>query len=219
MKKLKNTKGITLIALVVTIIVLIILAGISISLVLGNNGIVTKAKQGRKETERASAIEQAKMDIMAWVTDKTSKNEESTLNDEKVQEILTGKSYVKTANATSFITVKGEYEIPYSEIYNKTLIAETYGLRADGKFYCNPSSTTSDFDGMHWNRTQSGFVYDSEHFIRWQSGAYVEEFQEGDGVEKLFCVWDSDGDISLGEVLEYDMFDEDGNFVRTEYLD
>ena len=40
----RNTKGITLIALVVTIIVLIILAGVSINLVFGNLGIVTKAK-------------------------------------------------------------------------------------------------------------------------------------------------------------------------------
>lgn len=44
---LKGQKGITLVALVVTIIVLIILAGVSIALVLGDNGIVTKAKQGK----------------------------------------------------------------------------------------------------------------------------------------------------------------------------
>lgn len=44
---LKGQKGITLIALVVTIIVLIILAGVSISLVFGNRGVVTKAKEGR----------------------------------------------------------------------------------------------------------------------------------------------------------------------------
>lgn len=43
---LKGQKGITLVALVVTIIVLIILAGVSIALVLGDNGIVTKAKGG-----------------------------------------------------------------------------------------------------------------------------------------------------------------------------
>lgn len=44
---LKGQKGITLVALVVTIIVLIILAGVSIALVLGDNGIVTKAKQAK----------------------------------------------------------------------------------------------------------------------------------------------------------------------------
>lgn len=51
---LKGQKGITLVALVVTIIVLIILAGISISLVLGDNGIVTKAKAGRENYQYAA---------------------------------------------------------------------------------------------------------------------------------------------------------------------
>jgi len=41
---LKNRKGITLVALVVTIVVLLILAGVSINLVLGNNGIIAKAQ-------------------------------------------------------------------------------------------------------------------------------------------------------------------------------
>lgn len=44
---LKEQKGITLVALVVTIIVLIILAGVSIALVLGDNGIITRARAGR----------------------------------------------------------------------------------------------------------------------------------------------------------------------------
>jgi len=59
---MKNVKGITLIALVITIVVLIILAGVAISLSIGENGIFNKAKyasesyaneQGREETEIA----------------------------------------------------------------------------------------------------------------------------------------------------------------------
>jgi len=60
--KLNNTKGITLVALVVTIIVLIILAGISISLVLGNNGIITKAKDARNNYIKSANEEQSKLD-------------------------------------------------------------------------------------------------------------------------------------------------------------
>ena len=47
---LKNKKGITLVALVVTIVVLLILAGVSINLVLGNNGIVKKAQDAKTKT-------------------------------------------------------------------------------------------------------------------------------------------------------------------------
>ena len=59
MKKcLKTKNGITLIALVVTIVVLLILAGVSISLVLDKNGIIQKSKDARREYGQAKANEQ-----------------------------------------------------------------------------------------------------------------------------------------------------------------
>ena len=60
-KQLRNKNGITLIALVVTIIVLIILAGVSISLVLGDNGIITKAKEAKQNTEIAKVEEEVQL--------------------------------------------------------------------------------------------------------------------------------------------------------------
>ena len=51
---LKNKKGITLVALVITIVVLLILAGVSINLVLGNNGIIAKAKDAETKSAEAS---------------------------------------------------------------------------------------------------------------------------------------------------------------------
>ena len=53
MRKTKENAGITLIALVVTIVVLLILAGISINYVLGENGIVRKAQDARERTKEA----------------------------------------------------------------------------------------------------------------------------------------------------------------------
>ena len=58
LRKAKEEKGITLIALVITIIVLLILAGITLSMVLGPNGIINRAKQAKEETERAALNEQ-----------------------------------------------------------------------------------------------------------------------------------------------------------------
>ena len=58
----KKAKGITLVALVVTIIVLIILAGVSISLVLGNNGIISKAREARTDYQLAANLEQLEID-------------------------------------------------------------------------------------------------------------------------------------------------------------
>ena len=51
---MKNNKGITLVALVGTIVVLLILAGVSINLVLGNNGIIAKAQEAKTKSAEAS---------------------------------------------------------------------------------------------------------------------------------------------------------------------
>ena len=50
----KNQRGITLVALVVTIVVLLILAGVSINSVLGDNGIIAKAKEAQRKSAEAS---------------------------------------------------------------------------------------------------------------------------------------------------------------------
>lgn len=57
----KTEKGITLVALVVTIIVLLILAGVSIATLFGENGIITMAQKAKKETEEASKKEQQQL--------------------------------------------------------------------------------------------------------------------------------------------------------------
>ena len=58
LKRGKEQKGITLIALVVTIIVLIILAGVSINMLVGENGIINMAQRAKNETEQAAKDEQ-----------------------------------------------------------------------------------------------------------------------------------------------------------------
>lgn len=63
-KKIKQTEGITLIALVITIIVLLILAGISIAMLTGDNGLLTKAKESEIKTDIATTKEQIKIEIM-----------------------------------------------------------------------------------------------------------------------------------------------------------
>ena len=54
---MRNNKGITMIALIITIIVLLILAGISIAMLTGNNGLLEKAKTAKEETKNAEEQE------------------------------------------------------------------------------------------------------------------------------------------------------------------
>ena len=62
--KLKERKGITLIALVITIIVLLILAGVSIAMLTGENGILNQANKAKTETAYKGAEEKVKLAIM-----------------------------------------------------------------------------------------------------------------------------------------------------------
>ena len=71
MKTQKKDKGITLIALVITIIVLLILASVSISMLTGDNGILTQAQRAKEETEKAAREEERDLaELEAIVTGK-----------------------------------------------------------------------------------------------------------------------------------------------------
>ena len=61
-EKIKTNKGITLIALVITIIVLLILAGVSIAMLTGENGILTQAQNAKNRTEEAEVQEKADLE-------------------------------------------------------------------------------------------------------------------------------------------------------------
>ena len=60
-----NNKGITLIALVITIIVLLILAGVSIAMLTGQNGILTQASNAKSDTAKAEIAEKVNMAVQA----------------------------------------------------------------------------------------------------------------------------------------------------------
>ena len=57
----KENKGITLIALVITIIVLLILAGVTISTLAGDNGLITKANEAKVVTEKSALREEIEL--------------------------------------------------------------------------------------------------------------------------------------------------------------
>ena len=81
----KNTKGITLITLVVTIIVLLILAGVSISMLTGQNGILTQAQKAKEETEKAAKEEELKLNsIEDYMITDGSYNKEKGVNEPRI---------------------------------------------------------------------------------------------------------------------------------------
>ena len=63
LKTKTDQKGITLIALVITIIVLLILAGVAIATLLGDNGIITRATTAKEKTQQAGAVERVQVEV------------------------------------------------------------------------------------------------------------------------------------------------------------
>ena len=71
-KDCNKNRGITLIALVITIIVLLILAGVTIAALSGDNGILTKAKEAKEKTEQAQKEEEKTLSNMESILNNTS---------------------------------------------------------------------------------------------------------------------------------------------------
>ena len=90
-KKLEEKRGITLIALVITIIVLLILAGVTIATLTGDNGILTKAQEASENTKRANAEEQVKLAVAASIGTDGKINMDTLNNELKKIEGLTYK--------------------------------------------------------------------------------------------------------------------------------
>ena len=67
---MKKNNGITLIALVITIIVLLILAGISIAMLTGDNGLLNRAKDAGEKTKEKGAIEKVQLMLDDYMTEK-----------------------------------------------------------------------------------------------------------------------------------------------------
>ena len=80
-KGIKQTKGITLIALVITIIILLILAGISIAMLTGQNGLLTKALKAKEE----HLISQYKEEINLIIAEEVVERNKRRANDSKLR--------------------------------------------------------------------------------------------------------------------------------------
>ena len=123
--KKKTNKGITLIALVITIVVLLILAGVTISAVSGENGILTRAADSKEKTEIADIKEELQRKIL-----EEQITNDGDLTETALETILTSKGTL--SDETDILdrklkTTKGNYEIPVRDIWNGTFTGGTSG--------------------------------------------------------------------------------------------
>ena len=160
-KTLKNSeKAITLISLVVTIIVLLILAGISISMLSGDNGILQKATDAKINTEKAQIIENAQTDILAQQTD----NKGANITKEQLATILN--KYFKPTETTSIpdevssehdlelTTIDDKYTINLSKIFKGKILTQnnvvTIGEKYENNWIGKKISYTANNGESNW---------------------------------------------------------------------
>ena len=104
----KNERGITLIALVVTIVVLLILAGVSISMLTGENGIITQAQESKLQTEIGKEKEYITLSVSAIRGDKISRGDTSEITSGELQNEIN--KYTDEATVTGSGTLTVTYE-------------------------------------------------------------------------------------------------------------
>ena len=129
--KISYNKGITLVALVVTIVVLLILAGVSINLVLGENGLITQAQEAKRKTAEAEKNETTSMDSASdWISE--------TVNNTSLPQTTTTKPYMPScefkkvegtnlANGLVIEDVSGNQYV-WVEVPMSTEVYQTTGL-------------------------------------------------------------------------------------------
>ena len=157
MNKLRSTKGITLVALVVTIIVLIILAGVSISLVLGQDGVVQKAKQGRDNYADAARLENEQLaNVDAFAMGIESMIPSTPTQPEEPETPVDTNKYIKFSDNTKEV-ISG----------NQSLKAK-YGTTVDSSFFSSNENTGNSSTSWQWQ-----LFYDDESYIFLIASDYV----------------------------------------------
>ncbi len=144
MKKNNKNKGITLIALVVTIVALLILAGVSINLVIGNKGIITMAQKAKKETNISNIRDDISLILDEYIID-NNLNKDLKLRDyieDKIHTTVIGygnngcifvyNDYKVTLDNNSIISIEKNDLKEY--------FVDDYGAIGDGK--------TNDFEAI-----------------------------------------------------------------------
>ena len=143
---MKDSKGITLVALAITIVVMIILAGVTIKVGLEQNGIISGSKDERQKQEISMLIEKIKIEI-----NEKQATSSDRLTQEELESILT--KYGKLSADKQTLTTSKEYEIQVSDIYayNEVISDGTW----DGTKSVNtPKIDNTGLTPVYWNGTE-----------------------------------------------------------------
>ena len=132
LKKTKGQSGITLVALVVTIVVLLILAGITIALVFAQNGVVGKAQEAAKESNKGTIAD----NIQGYVVSKQMEALQSNAEQDITADLKAALTKVWITNSGSgTVKVKADTTVAVAETITFTLGGQSYNFTAYNNGY------------------------------------------------------------------------------------
>lgn len=196
LKMKQENKGITLVALVVTVVVLLILAGVTITALTGDNGILSQVARAKQENEKAGIIEEIKLDIATKQADNLG-----SINEDEFYEILSKYGVIRD-NETILTTTKGNYEILISDIYsgniesslvttpiesweytiyNNIVILDKY-IGSDSKIKV-PSTFTIDGTTYNTGLNSSGYASSENYSGPFVMNELIEIVKFGEGIK------------------------------------
>lgn len=238
---LKRSKGITLIALVVTIIVLLILAGISISMLMGQNGILNRAAESKREhtvAQEREAIAIAysasmNVDNIGKVTglelqnelDKIMKNTAVTENDTDLNILFKDTLHRYTISQEGTITKKDDLT---PEEANKIvrILSSNMVLTADGtvKYIGNESLNTTDCTKLNTSdakiitnngiiKSAEGYFIDNKGKLFLKNANYSSGFENGIEQEPYYDIAMMYNIFDGKKIIDYEEVDNDTYMV------
>ena len=152
---IKRKKGITLIALVITIIVLLILAGVSITMLTGNNSILNRAGQARDKTKETQKDEEVKVAVLGSYDDRANLDIDKLLSNLNSIKDITVTPTQENGNNTFPVIVETEYttyEITSDGNFEKVVTADRTGINV-GDYITYTSPTAS----VTFTETETGY--------------------------------------------------------------
>ena len=181
--KMKRNKGITLIALIITIIVLLLLAGVSISMLGGQDGIITKTNNAKVKTEMTSVSEALAMESIQYEMDLNSPYED-------VEEYLIAKGFLNQ-----------DYIINTEKILGRESKAGTYKLERgrlvlfgeNGKILDEVESDilqtkafitewTVEANDVIVLPIATGYIGDNNFTVDWGDGSEIEKVDDSEEI-------------------------------------
>ena len=191
LKEKLNNRGITLIALVITIIVLLILAGVSIAMLTGENGILTQAQNAKDETEKASAMEEVQLEALGAI------DTDGKINVDRLIDNIS-----KNLNGANSTSLGNEVVVEYKG--NKYLVEENGNVIywEGGETKANAPKLAKGMIPVKYNVESGNWVICSEDDPEWYS--YTTEEKKWANV--MLCDGTYDESTAIGtEVAEKDL--------------